>query len=132
MVMAKALRAVITVLGAGIVVIGLDAVVRGADAIPGTDSAVARIDSEVRFFAAWYIVAGALLFLSAVRMERMRTAVVVAVGAGFFLAACGRALSWATVGEPEPAQVFLMIVEFVIPAVIVPWQLGVERRSRLL
>ena len=116
-------------MGAGIVFIGLDALIRGADAIPGTASAPARIDSEVRFYAAWYIVAGALLFLSAVRMEHIRTTVVVAVGTGFFLAACGRALSWATVGKPEPAQVILMIVEFVIPAVIVPWQLAVARQS---
>ena len=116
-------------MGVGIVVIGLDSLLRGADSVPGTVSAPARVDSEIRFYAAWYVVAGALLLLAAVRLEHLRTTVVVAVGTGFFLAACGRALSWATVGDPETSQVILMVVEFVIPAVIVPLQLSVARRS---
>ena len=128
--MTKALRVVIAVMGAGILVVGLDAVIRGADAIPGTASAPARIDSEVRFFAAWYAVAGALLLVAARRTELMRV-VVIAVGAGFGLAACGRALSWATVGRPESLQVVLMYVEFGIALVLIPWQLAATRAERL-
>ena len=125
--MTNALRVVTAVMGAGILVIGLDAVIRGADAIPGTSSAAARIDSEVRFFAAWYALAGALLLLAAARRVAAPP-IVIAVGAGFFLAACGRLLSWATVGQPETFQVVLMYVEFAIAVTLIPWQIAVTNR----
>ena len=127
--MAKVPRVVIAVMGTGILVIGLDAVIRGANAIPGTMSASARIDSEVRFFAAWYAVAGAFLLVAAWRTELMRV-VALAVGAGFGLAACGRALSWATVGRPETLQIALMYVEFGIALILILWQLVATREGR--
>ena len=124
-------RVVITVMGAGMALIGVDALIRGADAIPATESAPARIDSEVRFFAAWYVVAGALLLLAALRRLDQRP-IVLAVGAGFFLAACGRTLSWMTVGRPEIFQIVLLFVELAIAFVLIPWQLVPARQSSSL
>ena len=88
----------------------------------------ANVDSEFRFHASWYALVGMLVLVAARRPEA-ETRIIRACGAGFFVAACSRVLSWATVGKPHPWFRFLMAVEFAIPALIVPWQSEVARAA---
>ena len=125
--MARLLGIILAIMGIGMFVIGLDAVFRGADSIPGSGIAAPNIDSEVRFYGSWYAIAGVSLFIASRNVERASLAVV-AVAAGFLLAAIGRVISMVTIGEPEPLQKLLTVVEFVIPLVVVPWQVAVSRR----
>jgi hypothetical protein len=101
-------------------------VLRGAAEVTGGGPVSARVDSEYRFYAAWYPVMGVLL-LRAARAPEREAVVVRAVGAGFFTAACGRVLSLRSLGPPNTLQKVLMAVEFAIPVVIVPWQAQVAR-----
>ncbi len=103
------------------VVIGFDSVVRGVDSVVGAGAGDASLDSEIRFYAAWYVAMGGLL-LWAARRPRLETATVRAVCAGFFIAACGRLISLVTVGTPHALAITLMVIEFVVPAVLLPWQ----------
>jgi hypothetical protein len=124
----RGLQLVLTVIGAVAVVFGGLGVVRGAAGVVEGGKVSANVDSEMRFFASWYAVLGAL-FLRAARRPESETTIVRAGGAGFFLAACGRTLSARTVGPPNRLFRTLMWLEFALPAVLVPWQSAVRRRS---
>jgi hypothetical protein len=87
----------------------------------------ASIDSELRFYAAWYVGAGGVLLASARDVGRAGLAVR-AVGALLWLGATGRLISIAMVGAPHPVFFALMLVEYAIPLVLVPWQAAVARR----
>ena len=123
----RALQLTLAVLGTVAVVFGLQTVLFGAGSVLGAGRISPNVDNELRFYAAWYVGAGALL-LASVRRVEAATATVRGVAAVLLLAASGRLLSILTVGQPHPGQVALMIVEFAIPAAIVPWQAAVARR----
>jgi hypothetical protein len=118
----------LTVVGAIAVVAGSLGMIYGAAGVIGPSSFSRNVDSEFRFYAAWYVVAGLLLLWAVPRVERER-GIVFAVAAGFFLAACGRVLSILDVGAPDRFYVVLTIIEFVLPPVIVPLQILVLRRA---
>ncbi|MFN2526410.1 MAG: DUF4345 domain-containing protein [Actinomycetota bacterium] len=126
----RALQLVLALLGLVAIFFGPFGVFGGLAQVPEAGEVSANVDSEVRFFAAWYVVAGAVLLRAAVRL-RAETFAVQVVCAGFFLAACGRLLSWIVAGRPHWSQVGLMILEFVIPAVVLPWHAAVLRSQRL-
>jgi hypothetical protein len=52
-----------------------------------------------------------------------------AVALVFFIAGCGRGLSWVVVGEPPGVAKLLMVIELALPFVIIPWQASVERAA---
>ncbi len=95
---------------------------------PSHGVVVPSVDSEVRFFAVWYVFAGVALLRAVPKVEEARTTVW-AVGIAFFMAGCARLLSWVVVGKPHPSQVVLMVIELVIPFVIIPWHSAVVRRA---
>lgn len=99
---------------------GLLTVLTGASTVLGAGAADASLDSELRFYAAWYVVAGVFVLRAARRPEAHR-GVIVAVSAAFALAATGRAISWATVGRPSALAVALMAVEYLIALGLPPW-----------
>jgi hypothetical protein len=68
------------------------------------------------------------LLLRAVRRPESEATIVRACGAGFLVAACGRALSMRALGPPSTVFKVLMAIEFAIPAVIVPWHESVRRQ----
>lgn len=94
---------------------------------PDHGEVVPSVDSELRFFAVWYVFAGVALLRAVPKVEEARTTVW-AVGIAFFAAGCARLLSWVIVGEPHLSQVVLMVIELVIPFVIIPWHSAVVRR----
>jgi hypothetical protein len=85
-----------------------------------------EIDSELRFFAAWYVAAGVFVLRAATRPAAETITVRIIFGA-LFLAGCSRALSLVTVGTPHPVQLALMVIELVLPFVVIPWQAAVAR-----
>ncbi|MGQ0802385.1 MAG: DUF4345 domain-containing protein [Actinomycetota bacterium] len=119
---------VLTIAGIVAVAAGGHTVLTGGDSVPEPRRRSAGIDSELRFYAAWYVVAGVLL-LRAVHRVEAETVIVRAVGAAFLLAGSARLLSLVTVGRPHAFALVLMVMEFVIPVVIVPWQAAVARSS---
>ena len=110
------------------VVAGAATVLFGVASVPGADGASPEIESEIRFYAAWYVAAGIVLLKALPRIEQEALLVRV-VGGGFFLAGSARALAWATEGRPDDFQIVLMIVELVLPIIIVPWQNKVARSA---
>lgn len=126
--MTAGLRILLIVLGCVMVVAGAATVIRGADAVLDSGAFSPSVDSEMRFYAAWYALAGGVL-LNAARAPERSAAIVRFVGAGFLIAACGRAIGIATVGRPHSLFIALMAIEFVLPVVLIPWQRALERRG---
>ena len=128
----RALQIVLTVIGTVAVVAGAGTVLFGAASVVGAGEASATVESELRFYAAWYVVAGILLLTATRRLEAERR-VILSVALGFFLAACGRAISWFVIGRPHSLAVTLMFVEFAIALGVPPWHArivrGAPRRS---
>lgn len=100
----------------------------GADLVPGVERVAPSLDSEMRFFAAWYAAAGVVVLWSVPRVEEAKMVVRV-VSAAVFVAGCGRLLSWATVGKPHGFLVVLMVIELALPFVLIPWQASVARAA---
>lgn len=117
----RGLQGVLAAIGAVATVAGASGVIRGAAEVINGGPVSANVDSEYRFYAAWYHVLG-LLMLRAARQPESASTIIRAGGAGFLLAASGRALSARSLGPPHPLQRVLMGIEFAIPAVIIPWQ----------
>jgi hypothetical protein len=82
----------------------------------------------MRFYAAWYVAAGVLLLRTVPRVDS-KGPTIRAICAVLFLAACARVISLVVVGAPHPVFLVLMVIEFTIPAVVVPWQAAVGRRT---
>jgi hypothetical protein len=124
----RGLQLALTTVGAVAVVFGALGVVKGGDGVLDGGKVSANVDSEMRFFASWYLVLG-LLVLRAARRPESEATIVRACGAGFFLAACGRVLSMRALGPPSTLFKALTAIEFAIPAVILPWQHTIRRMS---
>ena len=122
------LVALLAAVGSVAAVEGARGVVQGTRQVPGGGPVSANVDSEYRFYSAWYAVLGVLL-LGGARQPERETRLVRACAGGFLAAACGRAWSARTAGPPHPLQRALMAVEFALPAVLVPWQARVRRSA---
>ena len=125
----RGLVALLTAIGGVAAVEGSRGVLQGARQVVAGGPVSANVDSEYRFYAAWYAVVGVLL-LGAARRPEHEGRLVRAGAGGFLLAACGRALSIRAAGPPHRLQRALMAVEFALPAVLVPWQARVARSAR--
>jgi hypothetical protein len=127
----RGLQATLATIGAVATAAGVSGVVRGPAEVAGGGAVSAPVDSEYRFYAAWYPVFGVLLLRCARAPER-EAVIVRAVAAGFLTAAAGRVLSIRRLGRPNRFQQVLLAIELAIPPVIVPWQAAVARDRRSL
>ena len=118
---ARALRAVVYVGGAVAIAAGLDTVVRGARSIPGRQVANAAVESELRFYAAFYVAYGVAVLRVAPRADR-DTAAVRALAGALLLAGLARAGGWLAAGRPEPLQRGLLTIELAAPPLVTAWQ----------
>ncbi len=116
----RILRGFLTVLGIIAIVAGAATVVAGVDSIVGAEEVSATVDSEMRFYAAWYVGAGALFVWAAQNLESAGT-IVRGAAAALFLGGVARVLSWAMVGKPHNVAVVLMVIELTLPWLIVAW-----------
>lgn len=124
----RGLQLALGAIGTVATVAGSDAVLRGAAQVLDGGDASANLDTELRFYASWYVVFGVLM-LRAARRPEAETTTVRACGAGFLLAAFGRAVSSRAVGRPHPLFQVLMAMEAAIPVVLIPWQRRVRSLS---
>jgi hypothetical protein len=124
----RALQRALTTMGLVAMTMGGSGVLRGASEVPDAGPVSGNVDSEYRFYAAWYFVLGVLL-LRAARQPEEEATVVRACGGGLLLAACGRLLSIRRFGSPHPFQRVLLALEVVIPVVVVPWHRSVVAAS---
>jgi hypothetical protein len=82
------------------------------------------IDSELRFYAPFWIVYGAVLIATA-RNLGAHLGRVPGLAALFFAGGVGRALAWLQSGPPHPAFVMLMATELGLPIVFLAlWALA--------
>jgi hypothetical protein len=100
---------------------GLDTVVRGARSVPAQRLANPAVESELRFYAAFYVATGLVALRVAPRADRDTTAVRALAGA-LLLAGLGRVIAWRNVGPPHLVQRALLAIELTAPPAVVGWQ----------
>ena len=124
----RGLQVTLTIAGVVAAGFGMQGVLTGVAGIRNGGKATANVDSELRFFSAWYAVAG-LAMLRAARKVEADGAAIRVICVGWFIAACGRVLSVMKVGKPDRLFRVLTVIEFALPVVVVPWQAEVARRA---
>jgi Domain of unknown function (DUF4345) len=124
----RGLRILLTIVSVVMMIAGSLSVLFGASSVLGAGDVTAEVDSEMRFYAVWYVVAGAFL-LSATRRVESETWTIRLIAAAFFVAGCARILSWVAVGRPHLSQMVLMVIELILPLVVIPWQASIARRA---
>ena len=122
------LRGFLWLLSLVMIVAGSVTVLLGAESVLREGSFTTDIDSEMRFYAVWYVAAGILLACAIPKVESEAFTIRL-VGGAFFAAGCARALSWIVVGKPHVSQVVLMVIELCLPLVIIPMQSAVAREA---
>ena len=115
------LQALLTIGGGVAIATGIFTVAAGADGVPGDNAASASVESELRFFAVFWIAYGVALLRVAPRVDTATWAVRALVGI-LFVAGLARGLAWAMSGRPHGLFVALMVIELVAPPLIVVWQ----------
>ncbi|MEA2447715.1 MAG: hypothetical protein QOK47_1352 [Actinomycetota bacterium] len=124
----RGLQLFVVILGLVALIAGGLAMLFGAGLVPDSGAVSANVDSEMRFFATWYAVAGFVLLRAAPKVES-QTTLIRTVAAAVFIAGCTRILSLIVVGKPDPLFLMLMAIELALPFVLVPWQSAVARRA---
>ena len=117
----RALRGLFYAGGGVATTAGLHSVVKGARSLPAQDAANASIESELRFYAAFYVAYGLALLRTAPRADADDGAVRALAGA-LFLAGLARAGGWLAAGPPHRLQRALLALELAIPPTMVVWQ----------
>jgi Domain of unknown function (DUF4345) len=118
---ARALRALLFAGGTVATGAGLHTMLTGARSLPGQETANAAVESELRYYAGFYVAYGLAALRVAPRADRDATAVRGLAGA-LLLAGLARAGGWSAVGPPHPLQRGLLVVELAAPPVIVGLQ----------
>jgi hypothetical protein len=117
----NALRAVHYAGGAVATAAGLHTVIAGARSLPGQSAANPSVESELRFYAAFYVAYGLAALRVAPRADRDATTVRALAGT-LFLAGLARAGGWLGVGRPHGVQRALLAIELAAPPAIVVCQ----------
>ena len=116
------------VAGAVATAAGLHTVIAGARSIAGQQAANASVESELRFYAGFYVAYGLALLRTAPRAET-DTAAVRALAGALFLAGLARAGGWLAAGKPHPGQRALLALELAGPPAVVAWQARLAARG---
>ena len=115
------LRAVFRTGGVVATAAGLHTVIAGARSIARQGTANPSVESELRFYAAFYVAYGVVALHVAPRADR-DTAAVRALAGALFLAGLARAGGWLAVGRPHGLQRGLLVIELAAPPLVVAWQ----------
>lgn len=125
----RGLQVVLVLLAVVAISAGTLTVLTGGSTVVGGGVISPSLDSELRFYAAWYVGVGLVLLWSARHVESAG-AVIRCVCAVLLLGAFGRVVSWSLVGRPHPLYLVLLGIELVLPLLLVPWQHVVTRPRR--
>lgn len=96
---------------------GVHTLVAGGKSFPPWRTAGAMVESELRFYSAFYVVYGLFMLRTARGVERDPRAPQ-ELAATLFLAGLGRAGAWLTVGKPHPLQRALLAIELAAPPLL--------------
>ena len=105
---------------------GLWTVVAGGDSVPHPNAAPPNVESELRFYAVWWIGAGLFLAWLAPRVTE-RTLELRVFFALLFLGGVSRVLAAIDTDWPSTGQSVLLGLELVLPVVFIAWQARVTR-----
>jgi hypothetical protein len=114
----RALRAIFYTGGVVATAAGLHTVIIGGKSLPNEGVANPSVESELRFYAAFYVAYGIALLRVAPRADREPAAVRSLAGA-LFLAGLARAGGWLAIGRPHRVQLALLGIELSAPPVMV-------------
>jgi DMSO/TMAO reductase YedYZ heme-binding membrane subunit len=114
---ATVVRRLVGLFGVVALATGLWVFFGGAEAGTGAGPVNANVDTEYRFFAAFWIAAGACALYLAVKDRITRTALALITGT-LFLGGVGRILSWVDEGRPDTTFVVLMAIELAAPLLL--------------
>ncbi|MEA2466386.1 MAG: hypothetical protein QOJ57_512 [Thermoleophilaceae bacterium] len=116
--------------GGGIVATtaGLHTAIAGAKSLPGQAPANPTLESELRFYAAFYVAYGLAALRVAPHADR-DTNTVRALAGALFAAGLARAGGWLAAGKPHELQRALLAVELALPPLIVAGQERLARTS---
>jgi Domain of unknown function (DUF4345) len=117
----RGLRAIFRAGGVVATTAGLHTVIAGARSIARQGTANPSVESELRFYAAFYVAYGVVVLQVAPRADRDPAAVRALAGA-LFLAGLSRAGGWIAVGRPHGLQRGLLVIELAAPPLVVAWQ----------
>ena len=116
------LRAVFSIGGVIATAAGLHTAATGARSILGGGGAAnPAVESELRFYSAFYAAYGVAMLRAAPRAAR-DPATVRALAAPLFAAGLARAAAWRAVGRPHAGQMALLAIELAGPPAVVVWQ----------
>jgi hypothetical protein len=93
----------------------------GGRSVPGEGPANAALESEIRFYGAFYAAYGLAVLRVAPRADE-DPAAVRAVAGTVFLAGLARAGGWLAVGKPNPLQRVLLAIELGAPPAVLALQ----------
>ena len=96
--------------------------------MPDAGPVSASVDNQFRFFSVWFLAAGVLTLRAAASPEHA-TNLIRGLCIALVVGGLARLWSMVTVGVPHPIFVASMAGEILIPAVLLPWQSVVARRS---
>ena len=100
----------------------------GGRSLAGQGLANPSVESELRFYGAFYVAYGVVVLHAAPRADR-DTAIVRALAGALFLAGLARAGGWLAVGRPHRVQLALLVIELAAPPMIVTWQARLAARG---
>jgi hypothetical protein len=117
----RLLQALVTALGVTAMVTGVFAVLTGPGAQVDGSEAAPSVESEYRFYAAFWIGYGAAALWVAPRVDREPVAVR-ALAVVLFAGGVARAIAWIASGRPHALFIVLLGLEFVIPVLVLVLQ----------
>jgi hypothetical protein len=122
----RSLTLFLYVFAAVAVVAGTATVVLGSESIPSAGDPNANLESELRFYSAWWIGAGVFLAWLAPRVGERTRELRVFCGL-LFLAATSRLFAVIETDWPSTGQIALMGAEFALAVGLVAWQARATR-----
>lgn len=130
--MRRRLQLLLGASGAVATLAGADAVIRGTAGVRSRSAVVreADTDSELRFFAAWYVAAG-IAMLRAARAPEREAATVRLISSGWGMAAVGRLLSIKALGRPHPMYTALTAAEIGLAVGLARWIREVDTNKQM-
>jgi thiol:disulfide interchange protein len=117
----RVLQILLAALGIVAIPAGLVAILGGAATIPGGGSVSESVDSELRFYATFWVVLGGVALWLVPRVGS-ETTIVRIVGGAVFAAGIARVISLVSVGAPHWSQVVLMAIELLLGPILVGLQ----------
>jgi hypothetical protein len=114
----RRLRALLGVAGLVPIAAGVHTLLAGGRSIPPWRRANPMIESELRYYSAFYVAYGATALGAAAR-EEIDPATVKGLAAAMFLGGLGRVGAWLAAGRPHPLQRALLALELAVPPLLV-------------